>query len=90
MNIILVSEDQELRKLCSEVLSEFSDLDWRLTAATPSNCPENADFYIWDDHGRLTPLPHLDPDWSRHLFVVHRDDIARCRVGITRTAAVGA
>lgn len=86
MHIILVSEDQELRKLCSDVLNEFPDLDWRLTAATPADCPADADFYIWDDNGRVTPLPHLDPNWSRHLFVIHRDDIARCRARLDESA----
>src|SRR5690242_4899060 len=85
MHIILVSEDQELRKLCSEVLDEFSGLDWQLTAATPSDCPAGADFYIWDDHGRVVPLPHLDPNWSKHLFVIHRDDIARYRANPDET-----
>jgi signal transduction histidine kinase len=79
MHIVLVSEDQELRQLCSDVLNEFSELHWRLTAATPADCPAGADFYIWDDHGRVTPLPHLDPKWSKHLFVVHRDDISLWR-----------
>jgi signal transduction histidine kinase len=80
MHIIVISADQELHQLCRDVLNEFSNLDWQMTVATPPDCPPEADFYIWDDHGRVTPLPHLDPSWSRHLFVVHRDEIARSRV----------
>jgi signal transduction histidine kinase len=76
MHIILVSEDHELRKLCNDVLSEFPRLDWQLTTATAPDWPRHGDLYIWDDHGRTTPPPDVDPAWSRHLFVVHRDDIA--------------
>jgi len=48
-----------------------------LTPATPFDCPVDGDVYIWDDHGRMTPPAHLDQTWSRHLFVVHRQDISR-------------
>jgi signal transduction histidine kinase len=78
MKITLVSDDHELRELCGEVLNEFPGLEWQLAAATPEDCPPDADLYIWDDHGRITPPPELDQSWSRHLFVVHRDDISKC------------
>jgi signal transduction histidine kinase len=78
MHIILVSEDQELRKLCNDVLNEFPRLDWQLTMATPPDWPRHGDLYIWDDHGRTAPPPDVDPAWPRHLFVVHRDQIANC------------
>jgi signal transduction histidine kinase len=80
MQIVLVSEDQELEKLCGEVLNEFAGLNWRLTAAAPDDCPAAADLYIWDDHGRIAPPANLDQAWFRHLFVVHRDDLSQSRV----------
>jgi len=77
MNIILVSEDAELRRLCTDVLEEIPGLEWRLTEAAPSECPPEADLYIWDAHGRITPPRNLDGRSSRHVFLVHRDDVAR-------------
>jgi len=88
MNIILVSEDQELQKLCSDILNDFADLDWRLATATPATCPADADLYIWDDHGRVTPLAHLDQSWSKHLFIVRRDEIAKCSIKPDETSPV--
>lgn len=78
MKIILVSNDHELRELCSGVLKESSGLEWELVPATPENCPPDGDLYVWDDHGRISPPPELDPAWSKHLFVIHRDDLAKC------------
>jgi signal transduction histidine kinase len=77
MEIVLVSEDQELRKLCGDVVNEFAGLDWRLTASSPESCPPAADLYIWDDHGRIAPPADFDQAWFRHLFVVARDDISQ-------------
>src|SRR5215469_13777820 len=76
MQIVLVSEDQELGKLCEDVLHEFASLEWRLTTVAPGGPPPPADLYIWDDHGRITPPAGLDQAWFRHLFVVHRDDLS--------------
>lgn len=78
MKIILISEDDDLRKLCSDVLSEFSGLPWHLATATVADCSPDADLYIWDDHGRIVPPPQLDRAWSRHLFLVDREDIPKC------------
>jgi signal transduction histidine kinase len=75
MQIVLVSEDHELQKLCGDVVNEFAGLDWRLTAAPPDRCPGAADLYIWDDHGRTAPPAHLDQAWFRHLFVVDREEL---------------
>jgi signal transduction histidine kinase len=73
MQIVLVSEDYELQKLCGEVVHEFAGLNWRLTTASPDHCPAAADLYIWDDHGRIAPPAGLDQAWFRHLFVVDRN-----------------
>jgi signal transduction histidine kinase len=76
MQIVLVSEDYELQKLCGDVVHEFAGLDWRLTTASPDRCPAAADLYIWDDHGRMAPPAGLDQAWFRHLFVLDRNDLS--------------
>jgi signal transduction histidine kinase len=77
MNIILISEDDGLRRICSEVLSEFSGLRWRLAAVGAADCPQDADLYIWDNHGRIATPLQFDPTPSRHLFIIDPDDITR-------------
>lgn len=81
MNIILISEDDRLRTICSEVLSEFSGLQWKLASVTVADCPQDADLYIWDNHGRIAPPPQLDRTSTSHLFIIDPGDIARCRQG---------
>lgn len=76
MKIILIAEDQELRKLCREIVEESERPKWHLTVATPEDCPPEADLYIWDDNGRIAPPAHLDQASSKHLFVVHQDELS--------------
>jgi signal transduction histidine kinase len=77
MQIVLISEDQELQRLCGDVLNEHAGPDGRLIVAAPEHLPPAGDLYIWDDHGRTAPPANLDQAWYRHLFVVHQHDISR-------------
>lgn len=75
MKIILVSQDSELWKACREILAEIAGREWDLTTCKPDECPVDADLYIWDDNGRLSPPEYLEQSASKHLFAVHPEAI---------------
>lgn len=77
MNVILVSRDGDLYKLCREILNEFNGLDWHLVKADPENCTAEGDFYIWDNPARLELPDTVDQRFSKHLFLVPRSDLAK-------------
>lgn len=77
MQVILISRDSDLYKLCREILNEFNSLDCRLVKASPENCPPDGDFYIWDSPTRIDLPPGVDQRFSKHLFLVPRSDVAR-------------
>lgn len=76
MKIILVSDDQELRRACQEVLVELGGCERELITTKPDNCPAGADLYIWDDNSRFAPPAHLEQAASKHLFAVACEAVA--------------
>lgn len=79
MNVVLVSGDSNLYKLCVEILAERSNQVGRLSTAMRANCPSDADLYIWDTGGDPIPPEGLDQSPSKHLFLIERKDIAGLR-----------
>jgi signal transduction histidine kinase len=75
MKVVLLSNDRDLYTLCREVLNGFAAPDWQLLIAIPSNCPTDADFYIWDCEGTMKVPTELSQRLSKHLFLVHRNDV---------------
>ena len=78
MNVKIVSEDLDLCKLCREILAGIAGHLWNLSVVSADHAGEEADLYVWDfqPHAALPPI-HFS--WSKHLFLVHRKDLARFR-----------
>ena len=81
MNLILISADSELRRLCGDILSSFAALGCQLTTATVENCPADADFYIWDSSAGMKVPERLDRP-AKHLFLVNRADMGTLSQGL--------
>jgi signal transduction histidine kinase len=77
MKVILVSRDGDLYKLCREILSEIPGCDLHLSTATPANCTPGAALYIWDDQTDVDLPQELEPSLSKHVFLIHRKDVAK-------------
>ena len=77
MQVILISRDNNLYKMCREILTEFHGLDWHLVKVLPENCPPEGNFYIWDNPARIDLPPGIEQRFSKHLFLVPRSDVAR-------------
>src|SRR5262245_31248913 len=75
MNIKLVSKDSELCQLCREIVAELPGQASVLSAAEYSG-NESADLYIWDFQANRSIPERLDQGHSKHLFIVHRKDLA--------------
>jgi signal transduction histidine kinase len=85
MNVRLVSQDGDLYKLCREILSEFPGRDSHLFGPTAENGPSNTDLHIWDFQSNGDLPSEFDQGLSRHLFLVHRKDVARFHERLGRT-----
>lgn len=77
MNVALISSDRDLFALCREILDGFTGYEWNLLSADPADFPPPADFYIWDWQGNINIPAELAHRLSKHLFLVHRNDISR-------------
>jgi signal transduction histidine kinase len=80
MKVHLASRDTDLYKLCREILAGFLDQEWDLCMSGAED-PE-ADLSIWDYSADLE-IPQ-EASWasSRHLFLVHRNDMAAFRQAV--------
>ena len=76
MKVILISRDNELYRLCREILAESRAADWDVVKVAPGNCPPDGDLYIWDSPAKLDLPRGTDARFSRHLCLVHRNDAA--------------
>ena len=79
MDIVLISEDRELYRVCLEILDEILHQPWTLSAASPDDAISQADLCIWDYQADV-PLPNYgDRVSSKHLYLVSRKDLPEFR-----------
>ncbi len=78
MQLILVSSDRDLYNLCRQVMSEVSEVDWRLSKVTPGESLPDADLYVWDNPPIDLPNASGHPS-AKHLFLVQRGTVAEFR-----------
>ncbi|MGA2274918.1 MAG: HAMP domain-containing sensor histidine kinase [Bryobacteraceae bacterium] len=75
MNIVLVSEDRELYRVCLEILDEILHQPWTLSAASLGDAISEADLCIWD-YQADGALPYYGYRFSsKHLYLVSRKDL---------------
>jgi signal transduction histidine kinase len=77
MNMTLISGDQDLYRLCQDILAEATKQNWTLSVAEPEEAPPHADLCIWD----LPPaaMPARFKHAATHLCLVSRKDVAAFR-----------
>lgn len=78
MNVKLVSEDRELFKRCREILAEVRGQNWHFSTTSLEEADSQSDLLLWDFHAGM-PLPEIPSGSSRHLFLVHREDLSELR-----------
>jgi len=79
MNVMLASPDADLLKLCRDILSEQQGLDWRLSKLVPGAGLSDADLYIWDGVPAADFAWEAEQRFSKHLFLLHRNEVATFR-----------
>ena len=80
MNIVLVSSDSALRRLCGDILRTFVN-PWQLSVASPEDCPPDGDFYIWDNPAGMELPTRLERP-AKHLFLVNRNEVSSFYQGL--------
>lgn len=87
MNVELISEDRGLFKLCREVLAETSTEPSCVSPVSGNAIGQSADLWMWDYFPGMVLPDSLSSHPFRHLFFVHRHDLAgfRTETGITDT-----
>lgn len=80
MEVLLVSADAELQRICRELLGEILGSGWGLRTGEAIQRPVSSDLCIWDLQPDLCLPDWLTPnDWRRHLFLVHRKHLPLLR-----------
>jgi signal transduction histidine kinase len=80
MKVHLASRDTDLYKLCREILAELLEQEWDLCMSGAED-PE-ADLTIWDYSAELEIPQAVGCASCKHLFLVHRNDIAAFREAV--------
>src|ERR1019366_2640152 len=79
MYVRLVSEDRDLYKLCRESFAEIPGPDWHISAVANQEDVEGFDLWLWDYHPAMVLPEYTTHSPSKHLFLVHRKDLAGFR-----------
>lgn len=81
MQILLVSTDKQLYKLCRETLASFRGEEWTLNVgAAPESGTPSVDLCIWDCDSDVTLPRELDLEQERkNIFLVSRKKMAALR-----------
>ena len=75
MEVVLVSRDADLRKVCREVLGELLGKGWGFTVREDAEeLPSTADLFIWDYEPGTNLLERLKAaEWQNHLILLQRE-----------------
>jgi signal transduction histidine kinase len=78
MTIHLISTDEELYRLCREILSDIPEFghSCSLSVISAKESWREADLQIWDFHPNLSLPNHFNRHPLYHLFLVDRRDLA--------------
>ena len=79
MNIKLVSEDRDLYNLCRESLAEIPGHNWYVSAIGSQEYDDGSELWLWDYHPGMALPEFTTHSPSKHLFLVHRKDLAGFR-----------
>jgi signal transduction histidine kinase len=76
MDVVLVSQDRDLYKLCREILAGIPGHHGTISAVGIEDADIGADLYIWDFHPNILLEDQTDRSPSKHLFLVQRKDLS--------------
>lgn len=80
MKIAVCTEDRGFQQLCREILNELLGSSLRLNLYDSSDCPSEADLYIWDyQTDRRLPAFLVRQDPQKHVFVLQQQSLTSLR-----------
>src|ERR1700727_2583241 len=87
MDVKLVTQDRELLKMCREIVTNLPDQTCNFSTSMSGEGDAQADVFLWDFEPHTTYLPDIDGNPSKHLFLVHRNDLPLFRDRVAAAAA---
>lgn len=75
MDILLISQDKDLYKLCREILAEIPGQEVTVKVADSDGTGSDPALCIWDFQPQTALPPHVHSSPSKHLFLVSRKDL---------------
>ncbi|MGA3241632.1 MAG: HAMP domain-containing sensor histidine kinase [Bryobacteraceae bacterium] len=89
MDVKLVTQDRELLKMCREIVTNLphQHCTFSVAASDDADAQAEADVFLWDFEPNMTRLPDVDDNPSKHLFLVHRNDLPLFRERIATAEA---
>ena len=88
MFVKLVTEDRELYKLCQESLAEIAHQDCHLSVVASQKDVDDSDVWLWDYTPEMVLPEYTMLNPSRHLYLVHRKDLAGFRSRVSHDAHI--
>jgi signal transduction histidine kinase len=83
MKVSLISKDDKLYKVCQGILAGLSGGHSLLDRGEYHQVQSDSDFFIWDFQvGMQIPVRMIVHDLRKHIFVVHRPDLAAFRENV--------
>src|SRR5579872_3760138 len=86
MDVRIISEDREFVRMCREIVSTLPDHDGNFSATTSDDGIEWDGLSIWD-FDSTAHLPDGEVDPTKHLFLVHRNDLPLFRTRVEASKA---
>jgi signal transduction histidine kinase len=77
MNIVMVSRDADLQKVCREVLGDVLGTGWTFTVEEDSEkLRSEGDLHIWDVPNNANLLDRFSSaEWKKHLILLHKEHL---------------
>ncbi|MGA2131110.1 MAG: HAMP domain-containing sensor histidine kinase [Bryobacteraceae bacterium] len=86
MQVVLISPDDSLSKLCREVIETMPAGKWNLLVVAAAPPPPDADIYIWDWSGEAPPALVEAQRPQAHLLVIGREEARAILPDLSLTA----
>lgn len=88
MNVVLISRDPDLDKLCREVLNDLGGCDWSLNTYPAADALPESELYIWDIDSKIALPDRINQFPGKHLFLIYRNELSKANQKLEGEASI--